>query len=319
MKNITIRQLQVFSAAATHLSFARAAEELHLTHAAISLQIKQLEEVSDSVLFDRIGKRVYLTDAGGVLLGYARRILALLNDADELLMDLKGLKGGSVSVAVTTTAEYFAPGLLAEFSRRLPDVWVRLLVDNRREVARLLEAKEVDMAIMGRPPVNMDAEAVNFAPHPFVIVCCAGHALAGKDGLTVNDIVREPMIVREIGSGTRSAMEEFFRLRAIEPNIVMEMGSNEAIKQAVVAGLGISFLSRHTLGLELSVGRLAVLQVEGGSVMRRWFIVRHKHKRLAPAVAAFWDFVLEFAPDYLEKLARPEILKVESLSSPPGR
>ncbi|MDR2451856.1 MAG: LysR family transcriptional regulator [Candidatus Accumulibacter sp.] len=319
MKNITIRQLQIFSVAATHLSFARAAEELHLTHAAISLQIKQLEEVSNSALFDRIGKRVYLTDAGEVLLGHARRILALLIDADESLTALKGLKGGRVSVAVTSTAEYFAPGLLAEFRKRLPDVWVRLLVDNRGEVARLLEANEVDMAIMGRPPVDMDAEAVNFAPHPFAIVCCAGHVLNGKSGLIVSDIVKEPMIVREIGSGTRSAMEEFFRLRAIEPNIVMEMGSNEAIKQAVVAGLGISFLSQHTLGLELSVGRLAVLQIEGASVMRRWFIVRHKHKRLTPALAAFWNFVLEFAPDYLEKLAHPEMLKVERLPSPQSR
>ncbi|MDR0578568.1 MAG: LysR family transcriptional regulator [Candidatus Accumulibacter sp.] len=311
MKNITIRQLQIFSAAATHLSFARAAEELHLTHAAISLQIKQLEEVSDSALFDRIGKRVYLTDAGEVLSDYARQILRLIKDADESLMALKGLKGGRVSIAVTSTAEYFAPGLLAAFRKKHPDVRVRLLVDNREEVARLLEANEVDMAVMGRPPANMDAEAVNFAPHPFVIVCGAEHPLAGRRGLTVGDIVAEPMIVREAGSGTRSAMEEFFRLRAIEPNIVMEMGSNEAIKQAVVAGLGISFLSRHTLGLELSTGHLIVLQVEGASVMRRWFMVRHKEKRLTPALAAFWDFVLEFAPDYLEKLAHPELVNPE--------
>jgi DNA-binding transcriptional LysR family regulator len=222
-------------------------------------------------------------------------------------MALKGLKGGRVSIAVTSTAEYFAPGLLAEFRKMHPDVRVRLLVDNREEVARRLEANEVDMAIMGRPPVDMDAEAVNFAPHPFVIVCCADHPLSRRSGLTLGDIIDEPMIVRESGSGTRSAMEEFFRLRAIEPNIVMEMGSNEAIKQAVVAGLGISFLSQHTLGLELSTGHLAVLQVEGASVMRRWFIVRHKCKRLTPALGAFWDFVLEFAPDYLEKLAHPEV------------
>ncbi|MDR2788423.1 MAG: LysR family transcriptional regulator [Candidatus Accumulibacter sp.] len=309
MKNITIRQLQIFSAAATHLSFARAAEELRLTHAAISLQIKQLERASDSVLFDRIGKRVYLTDAGKALLDHARQILRLFDDADESLMALKGLKGGRVSVAVTSTAEYFAPGLLAEFRKIHPNVRVRLLVENREEVAQLLEANEVDMAIMGRPPVNMDAEAVNFAPHPFVIVCCANHPLSRRDGLTVSDIIHEPMIVRETGSGTRSAMEEFFRLRAIEPNIVMELGSNEAIKQAVVAGLGISFLSQHTLGLELSTGHLAVLQVEGASVMRRWFIVRHRCKRLTPALAAFWDFILEYAPDHLEKLAHPELFK----------
>ena len=302
MKNITIRQLQVFTVAATHLSFARAAEELHLTHAAISLQIKQLEEVSDSILFDRIGKRVYLTDAGEVLLDHAREILRLLKDVDESLLALKGLKGGRVSIAVTSTAEYFAPGLLGEFRKIHPEVRVRLLVSNREEVTRLLEANEVDMAIMGRPPAKMDAEAVNFAPHPFVIVCCAGHPLTKRSGLTVSDIIEEPMIVREAGSGTRLAMEEFFRLRGIEPNIVMELGSNEAIKQAVVAGLGISFLSQHTLGLELNTGHLAVLQVEGAPVMRHWFIVRYKVKRLTPALGAFWDFVLAFTPDYLKRL-----------------
>jgi DNA-binding transcriptional LysR family regulator len=314
MKNITIRQLQIFSAAASHLSFARAAEELHLTHAAISLQIKQLEEVSDAALFDRIGKRVYLTDAGEVLLDHARQILRLLNEVDESLMAIKGLKGGRVSVAVTTTAEYFAPGLLAEFRKAHPDVRVRLLVDNREEVTRLLEDNEVDMAVMGRPPANMDAEAVNFAPHPFVIVCCADHPLAKRSGLTIGDIIEEPMIVREKGSGTRSAMEEFFHLRAIEPNIVMELGSNEAIKQAVIAGLGISFISQHTLGLELSTGHLAVLQVESAAVMRRWFIVRYKCKRMTPALAAFWDFVLKFAPDYLEKLAHPELMKTVEIA-----
>lgn len=313
MKNVTIRQLQIFSVAATHLSFARAAEELHLTHAAISLQIKQLEEVSDSVLFDRIGKRVYLTDAGEVLLDHARQILRLLKDADESLMALKGLRGGRVSIAVTSTSEYFAPGLLAEFRKAHPEVRVRLLVHNREEVARLLEANEVDMAIMGRPPADMDAEAVNFAPHPFVIVSSADHPLVGRAGLTVADIVDEPMIGREAGSGTRSAMEEFFRLRGSEPNIVMEMGSNEAIKQAVVAGLGISFLSQHTLGLELATGHLAILPVEGAPLMRRWFMVRHKGKRMTPALSAFWAFVLEFAPEYLEKLASPEIIRREGL------
>lgn len=302
MKNTTIRQLQIFSVAAANLSFARTAEQLHLTHAAISLQIKQLEDVSDSILFDRIGKRVYLTEAGEVLLDHARQILQLLKDADESLMALKGLKGGRVAIAVTSTAEYFAPGLLAEFRRAHPDVRVRLLVKNREEVGQLLESNEIDMAIMGRPPADMDAEAVNFAPHPFVMVAGTGHPLAGRSGLTVEDVAAENLIVRETGSGTRSAMEEFFRNHGVEPRVDMEMGSNEAIKQAVVAGLGISFLSRHTLGLELGAGRLAVLDVAGMPVMRHWFIVRHKAKRLSPALRAFWDFVLGYAPDYLSTL-----------------
>ena len=303
MRNATIRQLQIFSVAATHLSFARAAEKLHLTHAAISLQIKQLEDVFGSLLFDRIGKRVFLTEAGEILLDHARQILQSLKDADESLLALKGLKGGRVAIAVTSTAEYFAPGLLAEFRKAQADVRVRLLVDNREEVSRLLIANEVDLAIMGRPPADLEAEAVSFAPHPLVIIAGAGHPLARRARLSATDLAAETMIVRESGSGTRSAMEEFFAEHAIKPRIGMEMGSNEAIKQAVVAGLGISFISKHTLGLELSAGRLAILKVEGTPVIRRWFLVRHKSKRLTPALGAFWDFVLEFAPDYLKKLS----------------
>ncbi|MBP7203423.1 MAG: LysR family transcriptional regulator [Propionivibrio sp.] len=302
MRSATVRQLQIFSVAASHLSFARAAEKLHLTHAAISLQIKQLEDVCGTQLFDRIGKKVFLTEAGDILLDHARQILQSLKDADESLMALKGLKGGRVTIAVTSTAEYFAPGLLAEFRKAQADVRVRLLVDNREEVSRMLISNEVDLAIMGRPPADMEAEATTFAPHPFVIVAGADHPLVGRTALTLDDIAQETMIVREAGSGTRLAMEGFFREHSIEPNIDMEMGSNEAIKQAVVAGLGISFISQHTLGLELSAGRLVVLPVEGMPVMRRWFLVRHKSKRLTPALGAFWDFVLEFAPDYLKRL-----------------
>ncbi len=302
MRSATVRQLQIFSVAASHLSFARAAEKLHLTHAAISLQIKQLEDVCGTQLFDRIGKKVFLTEAGDILLDHARQILQSLKDADESLMALKGLKGGRVTIAVTSTAEYFAPGLLAEFRKAQADVRVRLLVDNREEVSRMLISNEVDLAIMGRPPADMEAEATTFAPHPFVIVAGADHPLVGRTALTLDDIAQETMIVREAGSGTRLAMEGFFREHSIEPNIDMEMGSNEAIKQAVVAGLGSSFISQHTLGLELSAGRLVVLPVEGMPVMRRWFLVRHKSKRLTPALGAFWDFVLEFAPDYLKRL-----------------
>ncbi|MBK8115356.1 MAG: LysR family transcriptional regulator [Candidatus Accumulibacter sp.] len=302
MRNATIRQLQIFSVAASHLSFARAAENLHLTHAAISLQIKQLEEVSGTLLFERIGKRVFLTEAGEILLDHTRQILQSLKEADAALLALKGLKGGRIAVAVASTAEYFAPGLLAEFRRTQADVRIRLLIDNRDTVSRLLAGNEVDVAIMGRPPAELDAVAVSFAPHPLVIVASADHPLARHASVAIEDLAGETLIVRESGSGTRSAMEEFFQERSIKPRIGMEMGSNEAIKQAVVAGLGISFISLHTLGLELSVGRLCILKVEGTPVMRRWHIVRHRSKHLTPALAAFWDFVVEFAPAYLRRL-----------------
>jgi DNA-binding transcriptional LysR family regulator len=302
MRNATIRQLQIFSMAAGHLSFARAAEKLHLTHAAISLQIKQLEEVSGTLLFERIGRRVFLTEAGEILLNHARQILQSLKEADEALLALKGLRGGRISVAVASTAEYFAPGLLAEFRKTHADVRIRLLIDNRDTVSRLLAGNEVDLAIMGRPPAGLEATAVAFAPHPLVIVASKDHPLAGLSGIAVEDLAGETLIVREAGSGTRSAMEEFFAERSLKLPIGMEMASNEAIKQAVVAGLGISFISQHTLGLELTAGRLCILRVEGTPVLRQWHIVRHKNKHLTPALAAFWDFVLDFAPLYLRKL-----------------
>ena len=301
MRNATIRQLQIFAMAAKHLSFARAAEKLHLTHSAISLQIKQLEEVSGTRLFDRIGKRVFLTEGGETLLIHTRQILQLMRDAHESLMALKGLKGGRISLAVTGNAEYFAPGLLAEFRKQEAHVRLRLLVDNREEVTRLLVSNEVDLVIMGRPPAHLNVEAVSFSPHPLVLIAGAGHPLAGRDHVSIQELDGEMMIVREAGSGTRLAMETFFRERGVEPRIDMEMGSNEAIKQAVVAGLGIGFISQHILGLEFSTGRLAILKVEGTPVMRRWFLVRQKGKNLSPALCAFWDFVVKFAPDYLKR------------------
>lgn len=302
MRNATVRQLQIFSVAASHLSFARAAEQLHLTHAAISLQIKQLEEVAGIELFERIGKRVFLTEAGEVMLDYARQILNSLKEADEALSAIKGLRGGRIAVAVTSTAEYFAPGLLAAFRQQHPDVGIRLLIDNRESVSQLLSRNEVDVAIMGRPPADFDAAAEAFAPHPLVIIAAADHPLAKKKQVRATELAGETLIVRESGSGTRSAMEGYLSDHGVELPIGMEMGSNEAIKQAVVAGLGISFISLHTLGLELQNKRLAVLKVEGTPVMRRWHIVRHRSKRLTPALGAFWDFVLAFAPDHLKQL-----------------
>lgn len=300
MRHATIRQLQIFSVAATHLSFARTAEQLYLTHAAISLQIKQLEEVAGIDLFDRIGKRVFLTEAGEVLLAHARQVLQSLKDADEDLSALKGLRGGRISVAVVSTAEYFAPGLLAEFRRRHPDIRLRLLIENRETVSRRLLDNEVDLAVMGRPPSGLDAEATPFAPHPLVIAAAASHKLTGKKRIQPKALTGETLIVRESGSGTRAAMHEYFRNHGIEVKVGMELGSNEAIKQAVVADLGIAFISKHTLGLELKTGRVGILDVVDMPVMRQWHLVRHKNKRLTPALGAFWDFVLDFAPNYLE-------------------
>ena len=266
------------------------------------MQIKQLEDVAGIAFFERIGKRVFLTEAGEVMLAYARQILKSLKEADESLSSLKGLKGGRLAVAVTSTAEYFAPAILAAFKKAQPDVRIRLLIDNREVVSQLLAQNEVDLAIMGRPPAELDAEAVAFAPHPLVVVAAVDHPLAKRKVVTLDELASETMIVRELGSGTRSALEGFFSERNRTLKVGMEMGSNEAIKQAVVAGLGVAMISRHTLGLEVQSGRIALLRVEGTPVMRRWHLVRHRNKSLTPALSAFWDFVLSFAPDHLKQL-----------------
>ncbi|WP_153590882.1 LysR family transcriptional regulator [Rhodocyclus gracilis] len=301
IRNATLRQLQIFAVAAANLSFARAAEQLYLTQAAISLQIRQLEEAAGADLFERIGKRLFLTEAGETLLEHARHIQQSLRDADEALSALRGLRGGRIAVAAASTAEYFAPALLSQFRALHPELRLRLLIDNRENVRRLLADNAVDVAVMGRPPAGLDVESAVLAPHPLVFIAAAGHPLAGRT-LRFDDLAGETLIVRETGSGTRSALEEFFAAHGGRPPIGMEMGSNDAIKQAVVAGLGIGFLSRHTLGLEFSAGKLAILAVEGTPVMRQWHLIRLRQKRLTPAIAAFWEFTRERAPAYLAAL-----------------
>jgi DNA-binding transcriptional LysR family regulator len=276
MRGVTIRQLQIFVAAAGHLSFARTSEQLHLTQAGVSLQIKQLEEMAGFALFERRGRKVALTEAGEVLLRYAQRILDALKDADAALSALKGLTGGRIRVGVVSTAKYFAPALLARFQRHTPGVRVSLSVNNREIIVRELERDEIDVAIMGQPPPRLPTESVAIADHPFLL--------------------------REQGSGTRSSMERFFAERGFTPSIGNEMSSNETIKQAVMAGMGLALISRHTIGLELAVRRLAVLDIVGLPLMRRWYVVRRAGRFASPATMAFVDFVVAEAPGLLAEL-----------------
>lgn len=312
MKNATIRQLQIFTVAATQLSFARTAEKLYLTNAGVSLQIKQLEEVAGIALFERIGRRVFLTEAGEMLLKRSREILESLAAADEALSELKGLKGGRIAVAVTSTAECFVPGLLAEFRKCHPDVKVRLLIVNRETLGKHLANNEIDLAIMGRPPGELDYTAASFALNPLVFVAATDHPLATREKVSMEDLASEGFIQRELGSGTRAVMEEFFAEHRIRPRILMELSSNEAIKQSVAANLGLGFVSRHALAQELLLDRVSILKVEGTPVIRRWNLVRHTSKQLTPALKAFWEFMLEAAPGYLE-------LDAQTAPRPPAR
>jgi len=293
MRAVTLKQLRAFCAAARHLSFAKAAEELHLTPPAVTMQIKELESAVGLPLFDRVAKTVRLTVSGEYLLVYARRVLATLKDADDAMARLRGAETGRITIGMVSTAKYFLPRLLAKFRAEHRGVEMQLTVGNREQLVRQLHDNEVDLAVMGRPPRELDTRAEPFAAHPLAVVASTEHPLAGRRDIPPLALADEEFIVREPGSGTRAAMEHFFRENRVSPPQVMEMASNETIKQAVIANMGLAFLSLHTAGLELASGQLVVLDVLGLPIVRRWHIVNVRGKPLSPAAEALRYFVLE--------------------------
>jgi LysR family transcriptional regulator, low CO2-responsive transcriptional regulator len=299
MKDATVRQLQIFEAAARALSFSSAAQTLHLTQPAVSMQVRQLEHFAGVALFERTGRRLYLTNAGEELLVHARAVLRALEDADEAFAAMKGLRGGRVRLAVVSTAKYFAPRLIARFGISHPGVRIQLQADNRAAVVRTLSANDVDLALMGRPPDDGELVAHAFADHPLVVIAPPDHPLARRRSVPLETLAKETFLVREPGSGTRSALERFFSERSLPLKVGLEMPSNETIKQAVMAGLGLSFISLHTIALELSVGALALVRAPGLPVMRLWNVVHRVDKRLSPAAEAFKAFVLEHGRGFL--------------------
>ncbi len=301
MKNATFRQLRVFSEVARHLSFARAAQALHLTPPAITMQVKELEGHVGLPLFERSGRQVALTTAGEYMLVYARKMLATLKDAEDAAARLQKLEIGTLTIGMVSTAEYFLPRLLAEFRHEHAGIEVKLAVGNREQLVRMLHANEVDIAIMGRPPKELATRAEPFAAHPHVFVAATDHPLLKTGYVPLAALQPYPFIVREQGSGTRAAMEKFFENLRFELKVAMEMSSNETIKQAVMAGMGLSFLSLHTVGLELDNKLIAILDVEGSPVVRAWNCVHTLSKVLSPAAEAFRYFVLERGERYLSQ------------------
>jgi DNA-binding transcriptional LysR family regulator len=301
--NITLRQLKVFAAVAKHLSFTRAAEELHLTQPAVSMQVKQLEGQLESSLFEQLGKKIYLTEAGEEVYHYSRTISQQLDDMETALSNLKGLEHGKLRISVATTANYFAPHLLATFTQRFPNVNVILDVTNRQTLLRQLAENEVDMVIMGTPPVEMDLEAGAFMENPLVLIGPPGHHLVGKQQIPLKALEDEVFLLREPGSGTRSAMERFFAQHEISITASMEVSSDEAIKQSVQAGLGLGVMSQDALQMELTLERLKILDAEFFPIQRSWFVVHRKGKRLSAIAQAFKDFLLDEAAPLLEKRA----------------
>jgi len=299
MKNATFRQLRVFSEVARHLSFTRAAQTLNLTPPAVTMQVRELEKHIGMPLFDRSGRTVTLTTVGEYMLVYARKMLSTLKDAEDAAARLQKLEVGLLTIGMVSTAQYFLPHLLARFRQEHQGVDIKLVVGNREQLVKMLYANEVDIAIMGRPPTEMATRAEPFAAHPHVFVAQVGHPLARGETISPRDLQAQPFILREPGSGTRAAMERFLENARVEPRVSMEMASNETIKQAVMAGMGLSFLSLHTLGLELDNRLIAVLDVEGAPVVRAWNVVHMLSKLLSPSAEAFRYFVLENGEDYL--------------------
>ena len=313
--NITFRQLRVFSEVARLGHMGRAAEALHLTPPAVSMQIKELEVQVGLLLFDRIGRNLSLSTAGEYFLVHAKRMLADLRDTEHAMARLRKLEHGVLTIGLVSTAKYFVPHLLARFNEEHPGVEVRLRVAaNREELVDLMQAGDADLSIMGRPPKDLEARAEPFAPHPLVFIGPLGHALGAQSGgdgppeaepHPASALADHRMIVREAASGTRAAMDRYLAAQRVEPRITMEMPSSETIKQAVIAGMGVGFLSLHTVGMELRSGLLQILAIEGTPVMRAWNLVHLRSKVLSPAAEAFRYFMLEQAPAFLQAHDEP--------------
>ncbi len=302
MLPITLRQLQVFESVARHLSHSKAAAELYLTQPAVSMQIRQAEETIGLPLFEQVGKKLYLTEAGQELLRYSRAILQQLEEMEGVFGEMKGLGRGKLNIAVVSSANYFMPQLLAKFFQQHPGIQVSLQVANRDAVVKQLDENRADLAIMGRPPEGTDMQAESFLQNPLVVIASPAHPLAHMHRIKPAQLAQEIFLLREPGSGTRGVVERFFSDYRIRPPAAMEMDTNESIKQSVQAGMGLGIISLHSIELELETKRLAVLDAEHFPIMRHWYIVHRKNKRLSGAAQAFKQFLLDEA----EKLAAPD-------------
>jgi len=290
--HMTLRQLTLFKAVAEHLSFTRAAADLSLTQPAVSIQIKQLENNVGMPLFEQIGKKIYLTDAGRELYATCHDIFARLEMLEMSLNELQGAIKGQLKLSVVTTATYFTPHLFSAFLRLYPDVNIRLNVTNRIHILERLANNEDDLVVMGQVLEQLNVQAHQFLENPLMIIAHPQHQLVGKKRIPLAALAEETFLVREIGSGTRLAMERCFASHHVELKTGMELGSSEAIKQGVIAQLGLSVLSQHTLTLELASGVIRLLDVENFPLIRHWYVVHLTEKKLSLVARTFLHFLL---------------------------
>lgn len=291
--HITMRQLRVFEAVARHLSYTRAAEELHLTQPAVSMQVKQLERMVELPLFEVVGRRVHLTQAGRALLAHSRSMLSKLRDIETEVNRLHGVDGGRLSICVAPAVNYYATRLLAGFRARHPSVDIELAVAGRAELARRLANNEPDLVLIGPPPPNLRVNATAFMDNPLIVIAHPRHRLASKTKIPLEDLQGEAFILREAGSDTRLALSALLDKHGIEVAHAGESPNIEVVKQRVEAGLGLALVSKHTVELELHAGRIIALDLRRFPIMRKWYVAYRKGKRLSQTGQAFFEFVLQ--------------------------
>ena len=300
MRRLTLKQLQTVRAVAQSGTIATAADQLKVTPAALTARIKLLESDVGLAFFDRAGGRLRLTDAGQEVVNTTVRMEMLLVELGNTLAAIKGKHAGRISIGIISTAKYFAPRLIAAFSRDNPRIELTLSVGNRQETISHLRDYAVDIALMGQPPTDFAVISHPIGKHPQVVVAPLDHPLVGRRGIEKAELAQEHFIIREAGSGTRSVFDFFFGDVVMrQPHIKFEMGSNETIKQAVMAGLGLSLISAHTIEKELATGRLAVLDVKGLPIIRQWYLVRRANWTPTPVGEAIWDFAVAHAAEHM--------------------
>ncbi len=292
MKNATLHQLKVFEAVARHSSFTRAAEELFLTQPTVSMQVKQLSKSVGLPLFEQVGKRLYLTEAGKELHTTCREVFDRLSQFEIAIANLKGLKQGALRLTVVTTAKYVIPRLLGPFCQRYPGIDVSLTVTNHEWVLEGLADNRSDLYILSQPPEDMDVKIHPFLENPLVVLAHRNHPLAKEKEISLKRLSEEPFISREPGSGTRKVVQTLFDEHGLALNVKLDLGSNEAIKQAIAGGLGVSVLSLHTLALEGTNSQLTILDVEGFPIERYWYVVYPSGKQLSVIARTFFDYLL---------------------------
>lgn len=299
MRRVTLKQLRALEAVTRLGSISAAARMLHVTPPAVRLQLSLLERAAGVPVLERTTEGQRATTAGQEFLAAITRIDAALAECGEALQTLSGTDCGHAAVGVVSTAKYFAPRALAAFTKAHPNVDVRLMVGNRQDMITALAGYDLDFAVMGRPPEDIKVEQAVIGDHPHIIIGPPDHPLADRPQLSLTDFASDRFLLRESGSGTRLLMERLFAEAGLSPNLGMEIGSNETIKQAVIAGLGIALISAHTVSAETADGRLVAFDVQGLPVIRQWFVVKRRDKRVLPAAQALWDFLADSGREYL--------------------